>query len=150
MQSTYSMLKKAAILYICFLFIETLVCMVLAIIFSLSQDFISLERFIFNTVNVPIGLSLIRFIYCSLPLVLIFLILFKYVYRLDVQYKPVLFSVFNLSVFVGLNLLCSLLKGLPTVEFTEPLFVLIALPIFLSPLILGQLPYARRLMDTLL
>lgn len=143
------MLKKAAILYTCFVFTETLACVILSIIFSLSQNFVSFEQFIFDTVNTPIGLCLIRFIYSSLPFAITFLTVFKYIYQLDVKYKPILFSTFNLSVFVGLNLLYSLHRGLPTVEFTESLFVLITLPIFLSPLILGQLRYTRRLMDTL-
>lgn len=138
------MIKKFVILYVCFLLTETLMSVILSLIYGLFDN----GSYVYNSINVPIGLNLWRLMFYSIPLILIFGISFKYFNRIEV-YKPVVFSIFNVLVFAGLNLLYKLHKGLPTLEFTESLFWVTILSIFLSPIILGQIPYFRRLMESI-
>ncbi len=139
------MVKKLVILYVCFLLIETLMSVILSLIYGLLNKYVS---YLYNGVNVPIGLNLWRLMFYSIPLILIFWVSFKYFNRIEI-YKPVVFSIFNVLVFAGLNLLYKLHKGLPTLEFTESLFWITVISIFVAPIILGQIPYFRRLMESL-
>lgn len=139
------MIKKFVILYVCFLLIETLMSVILSLIYGLFNKYGS---YVYNSVNVPIGLNLWRLLFYSIPLIIIFFVLFKYFNRIEI-YKPIVFSIFNVLVFAGLNLLYKLHRGLPTLEFTESIFWITCISIFLSPLILGQIPYFKRLMESI-
>lgn len=140
------MIKKFVILYVCFLLIETLISVILSLIYGVFNRYGS---YIYNSINVPIGLNFWRLLFYFIPLAIVFFVLFKYFNRLGISYKPVMFSIFNVLVFAGLNLLYKLHRGLPTLEFTESLFWITIMSIFLSPIILGQIPYFRRLMESI-
>jgi len=140
------MIKKFVILYVCFLLIETLTSIVLSLIYGAFNRYGS---YLYNSINVPVGLNLWRLMFYSIPLAILFFVLFKYFNRLGISYKPVAFSIFNVLVFSGLNLLYKLHRGLPTLEFTESLFWIIVMSIFVAPIILGQIPYFRRLMESI-
>lgn len=137
------MIKKFVILYVFFLLTETLISVILSLIYGLFNKYSS---YVFNSVNVPIGLNLWRLMFYSIPLILIFWFSFKYFNSIKI-YKPVVFSIFNVLIFTMLNLLYKLHKGLPTLEFTESLFWITVISIFLSPILLGQIPYLKRLMQ---
>ncbi len=139
------MIKKFLILYVCFLLIETLMSITLSLIYGIFNRYGS---YLYNSINVPIGLNLWRLFFYSIPLIILFFILFKYFNRIEI-YKPIVFSIFNTLIFAGLNLLYKLHKGLPTLEFTESLFWITVVSIFIAPIILGQIPYFRRLMETI-
>lgn len=144
------MIKKFVILYVCFLLTETIVNIILMLSFGWTfEDYDSIRSYYLSCVQYPVGLNLIRLMFYSIPLAILFFVLFKYFNRLGISYKPVAFSIFNVLVFVGLNLLYKLHRGLPTLEFTESLFWITILSIFLSPIILGQIPYFRRLMESI-
>lgn len=139
------MIKKILVLYVCFLLIETILSVILSLIYGIFNRYGS---YLYNSINVPIGLNVWRLMFYSIPSIIVFFVFFKYVNRIEI-YKPIVFSIFNLLLFTGLNLLYKLHKGLPTLEFTESLFWITILSIFLSPLILGKIPYFKRFMESM-
>lgn len=143
------MIKKFVILYVCFLLMETIVSILLLFTRGIFDQYNTLRAFRFNVINVPIGWNLWRLMFYSIPLAIMFFVLFKYFNRLGISYKFVVFSIFNALIFAGLNLLYKLHRGLPTLEFTESLFWITVISIFLSPIILGQISYFRRLMESI-
>lgn len=142
------MISKFGILYVSLIALETLVAFVLLFVWGLltnpSNNF---DKQIYDASSVVL-INLWRLMFYSIPLILIFWFSFKYFNRIEI-YKPIVFSIFNVLVFAGLNLLYKLHKGLPTLEFTESLFWVTILSIFLSPIILGQIPYFKRLMESI-
>ena len=141
------MIGKFGILYTCFLLIETLISVILSLIYGIFEKYSSTRYYYYNSVNVPIGLNFWRLLFYSIPLVIAFFVLFKYVSRLGISYKPIQFSIFNVLVFTGLTLLYKLHKGIPSLEFDESLFWITFISIFLTPIILGQIPYFKKLME---
>lgn len=137
------MIRKFLILYPCFLLIETLISVILSLIYCLFAGYGS---YYYNSINVPIGLNFWRLLFYSIPMFLIFLLVFKCFNRIDI-YKPYIFSIFNVLVFSVLNLLYKLHKGLPSLEFTESLFWITIISIFLAPVLLYQISYFKRLME---
>jgi hypothetical protein len=76
-------------------------------------------------------------------------LLFKYVGNIKL-YKPLLFSLFNLVVYVGLSVLSRVIWGKNVPLPPEGImFWITCVSIILSPLILGQIPYFKKLMESL-
>ena len=138
------MIKNFVILYVCFLLIETLISVVLSLIYEALNRYGS---YLYNSINVPIGLNLWRLMFYYLPLTILFFVLFKYFNRLGISYKPVVFSIFNVLVFVGLNFLYKPMD-LPSFEINEFLFWITCISIIISPIVLGKIPYFKRLMES--
>jgi hypothetical protein len=90
--------------------------------------------------------NLWRVLFYGLPFVVLYFILFKYFGNIKL-YKPLLYSIFNLSVYISLSLLSRLIWGKNVPLPPEGImFWTTCISIFLSPIILGQIPYFRRLM----
>ena len=83
-----------------------------------------------------------------IPLVLIFIFFNKYFIKWDAINKSILFSIFNVIVFIGLNFLYKAMD-LPSFEINEFLFWVTCISITISPVILGQIPYFKKLMENL-
>lgn len=142
------MISKFGILYTCLIALETLVGFVLLFAWGLFNNLSNnFDKQVYDASSVVL-INFWRLLFYSIPLILIFWISFKYFNRVEI-YKPVVFSIFNALIFAGLNLLYKLHRGLPTLEFTESLFWVTVISIFLSPIILGQIPYFRRLMESI-
>jgi len=141
------MIIKFGILYICFHIMEILLCIILFSFINLFNNY-ELNSYIFNSYNVPMGLNFLRFMFYDLPLVIAFFLLFKFTRHFELYYKPILFSIFNTVIFVVLNFIYKLHRGLPSLEINEILFWVLVIPIFLSPIILGQIQYFNRLMNS--
>lgn len=90
-----------------------------------------------------------RVLFYGLPFILLYFLLFKYIGNIKL-YKPLLFSLFNLSVYVALSVLSRVIWGKNVPLPPEGImFWITCISIFLSPLILGQVPYFKRLMESL-
>ena len=90
-----------------------------------------------------------RVLFYGLPFILLYFLLFKYIGNIKL-YKPLLFSLFNLFVYVALSVLSRVIWGKNVPLPPEGiLFWITCISIFLSPLILGQIPYFKRLMESL-
>lgn len=90
-----------------------------------------------------------RVLFYGFPLIILYFSLFKYVENMKL-YKPLLFSFFNLLVYVGLSVLSRIIWGKNVPLPPEGMmFWITSISIILSPIILGQIPYFRRLMDSM-
>jgi hypothetical protein len=93
--------------------------------------------------------NLWRILFYGLPFLIIYFLLFKYVGNIKI-YKPLLFSLFNLLVYVSLSVLSRVIWGKNVPLPPEGLIFWITLmSIFLAPIILGQILYFRRLMESI-
>lgn len=90
-----------------------------------------------------------RVLFYSIPFTIVYVLLFKY-FRNIKLYKPLLFSLFNLLVYVTLSVLSRVILGnnipLPPEGI---MFWITCISITLSPLILGQIPYFKKLTENL-
>jgi hypothetical protein len=93
--------------------------------------------------------SIWKLIFYGLPFIILYTLLFKYVGNIKL-YKPLLLSLFNLFVYVGLSVLTRVIwgKNVPLPPYGI-MFWTACIAIFLSPIILGQIPYFRKLMENL-
>lgn len=90
-----------------------------------------------------------RVLFFGLPFLILYFLLFKYVENIKL-YKPLLFSLFNLLVYVSLSILSRVIWGKNVPLPPEGImFWITCIAIFLSPLILGQLPYFKKLTESL-
>lgn len=136
-----------AILYVSLFLIEILIMFILLILVDIPQY--GIDKFFINRAWNGTGLwNLWRICYYGLPLVIMFFLLFKQMNVVGIFYKPFLFSFFNMAIFIALNLFYKSVD-LPNLEFTNSLFWITCVAIFLSPLILGQVPYFKKLMENL-
>jgi hypothetical protein len=89
-----------------------------------------------------------RVLFFGLPFLILYFLLFKYVGSIKL-YKPLLFSSFNLLVYVGLSISMTLVWGKNVPLPPEGMFWVTCVAIFLSPLILGQILYYKKIMGLL-
>ena len=90
-----------------------------------------------------------RVLFYGLPFILLYFLLFKYIGNIKL-YKPLLFSLFNLFVYVALSVLSRVIQGKNVPLPPEGImFWITCISIFLSLLNLGQIPYFKRLMESL-
>lgn len=90
-----------------------------------------------------------RVLFFGLPFIILYILLFKHVGNIKL-YKPLLFSLFNLLVYVSLSILSRVIWGKNVPLPPEGImFWVTCIAIFLSPLILGQIPYFKKLMESL-
>ena len=90
-----------------------------------------------------------RVLFYGVPSIVFYFFLFKYVGNIKL-YKPFLFSLFNLFVYVTLSVLSRVIWG-ETVPLPPEgiIFWITCISIVLSPIILGQIPYFKKLMESL-
>jgi hypothetical protein len=93
--------------------------------------------------------NLWRVLFFGLPFIIFYLFLFKYFRNIKLN-KPLLISLFNISVYVSLSVLSRVIWGenipLPP---NGIMFWITCIAIFSSPLILAKVPYFKKLMDGL-
>jgi hypothetical protein len=90
-----------------------------------------------------------RVLFYGLPFLILYFLLFKYMGNIKL-YKPLLFSIFNLLVYASLSILSRVIIGKNVPLPPEGImFWITCVAIFVSPLIIGQIPYFRRLMERL-
>jgi hypothetical protein len=90
-----------------------------------------------------------RVLFYGVPSIVLYFFLFKYVGNIKL-YKPFLFSLFNLFVYVTLSVLSRVIWGENVPLPPEGIiFWITCISIVLSPIILGQIPYFKKLMESL-
>ena len=90
-----------------------------------------------------------RVLFYGIPFIILYFLLFKYFGNIKL-YKPLVFSLFNLLVYVSLSVLSRVIWGKNVPLPPEGImFWVTCISIILSPLILGQIPYFKKLMESL-
>ena len=90
-----------------------------------------------------------RIFFFGLPFIILYFLLFRYFENIKL-YKPLSFSLFNLFIYVVLSVLSRVIWGKNIPLPPEGImFWVSCVAIFLSPLILGQVNYFKKLMDSL-
>ncbi len=132
------------ILYVSLFIIETIGCF-FVVLFNNIFDSLDFE----GSFDSVILWNFWRVLFYGLPFIILYFLLFKYVETIKL-YKPVLFSLFNLLIYVGLSVLSTVIWGKNVPLPPEGImFWVTCLAIFLSPLILGQIHYFKKLMENL-
>lgn len=90
-----------------------------------------------------------RLLFYGIPFIILYFILFKYVGNIKL-YKPFLFSLFNLFVYAALSVLSRVIIGKNVPLPPEGImFWITCISIILSPILLGQIPYFKKLIESL-
>lgn len=137
-----------ALLYISLIIVEILIVFMSLVLVVLFQH--GFDLFFIKGAWRDTGLwNFWRVLFYGLPFVILYFILFKYFDNIKL-YKPLLLSLFNLSVYFTLSVLSRVIWGknvpLPPAGI---MFWITCIAIFLSPLILGQILYFKKLMESL-
>ncbi|MBP6184078.1 MAG: hypothetical protein KA479_04005 [Saprospiraceae bacterium] len=132
------------ILYICLFAIETIFSFLMVLLYYSFESFDVKGSF-----DSAILWNLWRILFYGIPFIILYFILFKYFESIKL-YKPLLFSLFNLFVYVGLSVLARVIWGKNVPLPPEGImFWVTCVAIFLSPLIVGQIPYFKKLIESL-
>lgn len=137
-----------SILYISIFLLEVVLCFFLILLF----DGFSLKdlNFYLNRAWYGAGLwNFWRVLFYGIPFIILYFLLFRFIIKTKL-YKPLLFSFFNLFVYVCLSVFTRVVWGKNVPLPPEGIMFWIAcVVIFLSPLILGQFSYFKKLMEWL-
>ncbi len=132
------------VLYVSLFIIETIGCFLVVLFYFIfeSLDF----KGSFDSATLW---NFWRVLFYGIPFIILYFLLFKYVGNIKL-YKPLLFSLFNLVVYVGLSVLSRVIWGKNVPLPPEGImFWITCVSIILSPLILGKIPYFKKLMESL-
>lgn len=128
-----------SILYISLLIVETVSCFLM--LFLVSSNYKG------NFDSSAIW-SFWRVLFYGLPFTILYFILFKYMGYIKL-YKPLLFSLFNLFVYVALSVLSSVIWGKNVPLPPEGImFWVTCVSICLSPILLGKIAYFKSIMES--
>lgn len=131
------------VLYISLFIIETISSFLMIFLYSIPDSHIK------GSFDVATLWNFWRVLFYGLPFIILYFLLFKYVGNIKL-YKPLLFSIFNLIVYVVLSVLSRVIWGKNVPLPPEGImFWITCVAIFLSPLILGKVAYFRNRMETL-
>lgn len=133
-----------SILYVSLFIIETM-CSFLLVLLYYSFDTFDIK----GSFDSAILWNLWKALFYGLPFLILYFLLFRYVGHIKL-YKPLLFALFNLSVYVALSVLSRIIWGKNVPLPPEgTMFWATCISIIISPIILGQMPYFRKLMESL-
>jgi hypothetical protein len=135
-----------AILYITIFFVEIVLIFVEVLLFDSSE----VDAYYIRRAWLGSGLwNFWRVLFYGLPFIILYFLLFKYLGNIKL-YKPLLFSIFNLLVYVSLSILSRVIIGKNVPLPPEGLmFWITCIAIFSSPIILGHIPYFKKIMESL-
>ncbi|MDR6198023.1 hypothetical protein [Siphonobacter sp. SORGH_AS_0500] len=90
-----------------------------------------------------------RLIFHGLPFTMLYFLIFKYIENINLE-KPLLFSIFNLLVYISLSVLSRMIWGnnVP-LSPTVMMFWITCVSIIICPIILGKIPYFKKIMENL-
>lgn len=133
----------------------SIIYIVLFIIETITFFLIVFFYFIFESVDfkgsfdTAILWDLWRLLFYGLPFVILYFLLFKYMGNINL-YKPLLFSFFNSLVYVSLSVLSRVIWGKNVPLPPEGIMFWVGtISIFIAPIILYQIPYFKRLMESI-
>jgi len=134
-----SSILKFSIVYIVFFVIEVFI----SYIFLLVEESFNIS----STIDAVSLWNFWRLLFYGVPFLILYFFLFKYFKNLKI-YKPLLFSIFNLLVYILLTFLSRIIFGKNIPLFPEGImFWITCLSILLAPIVLGFIPYFRGLMN---
>lgn len=133
-----------AILYVSLFVVETVSCFLIVLFYFAFEAFDLKGSF-----DSAILWNFWRVLFYGLPFIILYFLLFKYFGNTKL-YKPLILSFFNLSFYVLLSVMTRVIwgKNVP-LSIDVTMFWVTCIAIFLSPLILGQIPYFKKLMESL-
>ena len=132
------------ILYISLFAIEAVISFLVVLLYYSFESFD-----VKGSIDSAILWNFWRVLFYGIPFMILYFLLFKYIGNIKL-YKPLLFSLFNLFVYVALSVLSRVIWGKNVPLPPEgTMFWVTSVAIFFSPLILGQIPYFRKLMESL-
>jgi hypothetical protein len=128
-------------LYVSLFIIETIGCF-LIVLFYFTSDSLDFK----GSFDSVILWNFWRVLFYGLPFRALYFLLFKYVGNRKL-YKPLIFSFFNLFVYVTLSVLTRIIwgKNIP-LSLQVAMFWITCIAIFISPIVLGKIPYFKKLM----
>ncbi|WP_123886435.1 hypothetical protein [Chryseobacterium indoltheticum] len=134
-----SSILKFSIVYIVFFVIEVF----MSYIFLLVEESFNIS----STIDAVSLWNFWRLLFYGVPFLILYFFLFKYFKNLKI-YKPLLFSIFNLLVYILLTFLSRIIFGKNIPLSPEGImFWITCLSILLAPIVLGFIPYFRGLMN---
>ncbi|QQQ27046.1 hypothetical protein [Chryseobacterium indoltheticum] len=134
-----SSILKFSIVYIVFFVIEVFI----SYIFLLVEESFNIS----STIDAVSLWNFWRLLFYGVPFLILYFFLFKYFKNLKI-YKPLLFSIFNLLVYILLTFLSRIIFGKNIPLSPEGImFWITCLSILLAPIVLGFIPYFRGLMN---
>jgi len=93
--------------------------------------------------------NLWRVLFYGLPFLIFYFLIFNF-FKKKLIYKPLLFSIFNLLVYVFLSVSSRIIFGKNIPLPPEGImFWVTSISIAVSPIILGQMPYFKRVMESI-
>lgn len=137
-----------SILYISLFVIEILIVFISLVLVALIQY--SPDLFFIKGAWRGTGLwNFWRVLFYGIPFIILYFLLFKYAENIKI-YKPLLFALFNLLIYVSLSVLSRIILGKNVPLPPEGImFWITCIAILLSPLILGKIPCFKKLMENL-
>lgn len=137
---------KTLILYAFLFLIEIIFVFIGVLLFDSSKiDLYNIRRAWFDSVFENYW----RVLFYGLPFIVLYFLLFKYFGNIKL-YKPLLFSLFNLLIYVSLSVLSRVIWGKNVPLPPEGImFWITCIAVFSAPNILGQIPYFKKLMESL-
>ena len=134
-----SSILKFSIVYIVFFMTEVLISCILLLVeesFNIS-----------STINAVSLWNFWRVLFYGVPFLILYFLLFKYFENIKI-YTPLLFSIFNLLVYILLTFLSRIIWGKNIPLPPEGImFWITCVSILLAPIVLGFIPYFRGLMN---
>lgn len=131
-----------SILYISLFLVEITGCFLIVLFYYIFESFDIKGSF-----DAAILWNLWRILFYGIPFIILYFLLFKYFGKIEL-YKPLLFSLFNLLIYVLLSILSRVIWGKNVPLPPEGImFWVTCVSIFISPIVLGQLPYFKKLME---
>ncbi|MRM83914.1 hypothetical protein D1003_08825 [Riemerella anatipestifer] len=137
-------MNKVLILYIS-LFIVEITSSFFLVFFYCSFEEFNLK----GSFSVTILWNVWRVLFYGVPFIILYFLLFKHIRNINI-YKPLSFSLFNLFVYVDLSILTRVIWGKNIPLLPEgTMFYVTCIATFISPLVLGQIPYFKKLIEKL-
>lgn len=129
------------LLYFCTFLLESVISYFVLLFYISDSDY----RGCFRAVAMW---DLWRLTFYGLPFIILYFLVFKYFRNIRIH-KPLSLSLFNLFAYVSFSFLSKVIWGNVPLPPEGIMFWTACVAIFISPLILGQITYFRKLMDRL-
>ncbi len=141
-------IKFFSITYISIRLIETLIILISFIMIATFQYGFDLF-FIKGAWRDTLLWNLWRAVYYGLPFLILYLLLFNFLKK-KLRYKPLLFAILNLLVYVFLSVSARIIFGKNIPLPPEGIaFWVTCIAITVSPIMLGQIPYFKKVMGSI-
>lgn len=91
-----------------------------------------------------------RVLFYGIPFIILFYFFSKYIFKLNFGYKPIVFSVFNVLIYILLSVFSKIIWKNTPLPPEDLMFKITCVAIFVVPIFLGLIPFVNRRMEKLL